>query len=397
MLNYLDGEAYFNDNRSSSIRPRLRGKLRDASNETIQQRVHVLTAYYQTARHYSQYDLRRIGADIGRSLFQYANLSHLLDSPTYQRYRAKDESGLLFGSTRSFRAFGHLSDDVNDVIVSELTADDILVPILAPAVFSLSALCAAMSNASAPQLRSSCEVSLRKELKIGLDVLMAELKSETIDGDCGTVESDSDNDCAFEEEEEGSVGSDSDPSADEISVDELIRKGKLNNLLKSDSQLHCIVKMPSKPRSKSAAKKSRRPSSASLVKQSYAAPRQQSATNASKFIVPVVPSGWRIQADTPAKSKPLGIVPITVSARAGKPNAKTQTYEKTPQRLRNLYDSLNFSKATESSIKRFSPESFFVAPKNTAEAVLGPTHVSTAPTRKQSRFQLKERGIFFHG
>lgn len=174
-----------------------------------------------------------MGQQIGLSIFNFANLepgSTAADSTkTDETNNFDDDIEENAMNSNPYGGFKEQSNAGNLVKISYNTYEKCTRPMLRPAIFSSDAIVKAMNNASVFQkcLRLQCEIYLRKQFGDPDTVIDVRNPSyvNLIDRNFGTLE---------DEVDEGSIGSDSDPSVDNqktlVSAKD-IKKLKNNNIL----------------------------------------------------------------------------------------------------------------------------------------------------------------------
>lgn len=226
-------ESFRNDDDDNSINSNVSDKMLFVSANAESLRLS-----YQHIRHYTRNDYLKMGQDIAIAIFKFANLegeagSSTADSTKIDETNNFDDdvddnvgSNTLYGGFKemSYANTGYL------VKISYNNYDKCTRPMLRPAIFSSEAIEKAMNNATVFQkcLRLQCEIYLRKQFgnpdkSFDVNTRFVNL----IDSRFGTLE---------DEGDEGSIGSDSDPSVDNTPQKNLIsakdiKKIKNNNIL----------------------------------------------------------------------------------------------------------------------------------------------------------------------
>lgn len=371
ILRHVEREAYLQETGKAGSGLATTMHWRGDGQRSLEEEIQRLREYYATGRHYSQLDLKRIGRDIGLSIFHFSNLEEM------QHVDARHHAtGSLFEKSNCYKDFGHLSDDLDDVAVPVLNAECLQKPILTPAVFSVNAL-----TSSRTSIRAFCEMSVRRELRIGSF-------SAGTPGDTSmqvVLEGDEDEKEAEESEvmiaDDKSEGSDSDPSGDEMPVKERMKTGMLKKLLKPESSLLRIYRIK-KP------VKQRRPSSAGS-KRTTGVTRGKSFSG--KFMRPIAGGVSSQAADTGGKPT----VPLASDANKGESSLKRLTTR--------VYEKFNFSKATQNSLLRAAitmepayNEAGADGDGSNAEVQVQEQTSGTIPaTSGKLTMTLKPRGIYF--
>ena len=354
-----------------------------ARTKAFKEQVELLGRYYQTARHYSQSDLRNIGRDIGMAIYHFSNT-------TTQNGLEEERHGVT-----AYRAFAHLSDDVDDTSIPFLDEKYLREPILAPAVFSLPALDHFMriDRMRWSSKRALSEISIRKELNIEPP---REFSSD---------ESSQDPDFFFKEaedpvlkllldetEDEDLEGSDSDPSGDELPLKEILRLGGLMNILEPESEIIKLSKVKRKT------KKSKRPSSASAAWGDNGRP-----TTIEKLVR---------SSSAKATRRPFDSANLTIKSTPSLPTGIGYKQSSREQKhMLRTYEKSNYIKATENALRRQAAEPFVILPpaalkdmSATDQYVRFPRRQSSDESldmnrkplsRKESKVMLRPRGLFF--
>lgn len=343
--------------------------------KAIQNQIEELEAYFRSARHYSQRDLRDIGRDISLAIYHFSNLS------------GQNDDGAA-----AYKAFGHLSDEVDDANVPVLDAEYLHRPILAPAVFSVTALdhWNTFCGTNRSSKRALSEISIRQELNIEPP------------RDFSSADGSNNPDFYFKEaedpaltnvtEDDDSQGSDSDPSGDELPLKEVLRQGGLKKILGSDSEIMNLMKV------KRRTKRSNRPSSASVAWVDHSRRNGKGklvrSLSATATRHPVEAKDQTIKATSSLPSRNFGF----------KQSLQGQRY------VSRTYEKSNYFKATENTLRRQATEQFVILPpagfmdSPANNAASGPRRLSGDESldkslrplsQKESKVTLRRRGIFF--
>lgn len=293
----------------------------------------------------------------------------------------------LYGSAK-YNTFEHLQDDPDNTSVPLLGAEYLNKPILGPAIFSTSALEEWMEfSTGRKNTRALSEIGIRRELDIDP---VRNLRSEV--GESLYTSFTQSNDSTSHEflsdtEENYSQGSDSDPSADELPLKEILRSGGLRDVLKSDGE---VLKLLNAKRKKN---KYKRPSSASaakihsikypgirkLIRSASATRRAEGASNSTPNIPIITNTKHEILANGPHVHR----------------------------RSLRAYEKSNYTKVTESVLRKQAMEPFVIlSPERYHDTALDDTTQRYRRQASEEAFQpsrtlplpkvpLRQRGIFF--